>query len=153
MADLSKLNTNSEWLEHNSNIINDNNTIDHFFTQRKVTEIIEKLDKSLERTQHKIVKTYNFLAINFPIHKLIQKLNLIQSEVEVNIEIHGDKNFHYSGIMKTLNGEIPNLMLKLKNDTEMFIKYSVKYKTENHNYISFIPINKRYQGNLDNCNL
>ena len=139
MADLNKLNTNSQWLENNSNIVNDNNIIDYFFTQRKVTEFIEKINPNLERTQKKISKTYNFLAINFPVHKIITKLDLIQSDVEVHIEIYGDKHFHYSGIIKTINGEIPNLLLKLKNDSQMFVKFTMK----NNNYINFIPINKR----------
>ena len=61
--------TQSQWLNQLNSLNTIENTIDYFFTQRKVTEFEELLDeKTLERKTKKIIAIHNFLAINFPIN-------------------------------------------------------------------------------------
>nr|QFG74291.1 MAG: hypothetical protein [Megaviridae environmental sample] len=138
MADLNNKNLHSEWL-NNKHI--SNNIIDYFFTQRKVTETIEELNDKLERIKKKVTSVYNFLAINFPVDKIIKKLNINNQNINIEIEIWGDKEYHFKGSINTLSGDIPNLLIRLKNDTQIFVKIILS----DQNYISFIPINKRYQ--------
>lgn len=134
-------NNSSNWM----NAIELNNNIEYFFTQRKIIETSEYIDqKTLERKQKKETVTHNFLAINLPIMKSNYKY--------IKIEIWGNNGYNYEGQMINYKGINPNLMLKLNNDTEMFVKMifyeedETKYKT----FISFIPILKRYQKLIDN---
>lgn len=140
MSEIQNFSNNSEWLQHNKNNIK-NDIIDHFFTQRKITETIEKLDSSLVRTEEKIKKVQNFLALNFPINKLSKKLNISNEKIEINVEIWGDRNFHFNGSIIANTENIPSILVKLQNDTQIFVKITF----DNNNYISFIPIHKRYQ--------
>jgi hypothetical protein len=132
----------SEWLSAPSY---QSNIIDTFFTQRKVTETEEYIDqKTLERKQKKINKTYNFLALNFPVRN--------HNNLVIDIEIWGDNNYSYNGSVIVKNGNIPNLMLKLNNDTQMFIKLIYKNNENNeiyHTFIDFIQISKRYQNDVN----
>jgi hypothetical protein len=141
MATIFPYNNNSDWL----NQINDNmveNTIDHFFTQRRVTEVEEVIDSStLERKKKKVQSNYNFLAINFPSTLFKNIINLI-----IDIEIWGDEKFNFKGSIIKNDGEIPHLMLKLKDDKTIFVKLIFKDNDKViKTYISFIPVIKRYQ--------
>ena len=133
-------NTNSNWL----NKINDNveNVIDYFFTQRKITEYEEVIEeKTLERIKKKCNRTYNFLAINFP---TIQFKNLQNLSIEV--EIWGDEMYNFKGVINKNEGEIPHLMIKLKEDKMIFVK--LVFKNDDKickTFINFIPVIKRYQ--------
>ena len=119
--------------------INNDSSIDFFFTQRKVVETSEYLDdKTLERKEKKETITHNFLEINLP---------LVKDEFKnIKIELWGDRGYNYEGEIKTLNGHCPNLLLKLNDDTEIFIKLIyVNLTNEEKTYINFINVLKRYQ--------
>jgi hypothetical protein len=131
----------SEWL----NNINENNidtTIDYFFTQRKVTEYEEIIEeKTLLRKKKKYNRIYNFLAINFPILQFKNVPNLT-----IDIEIWGDEKFNFKGSIKKEDGDIPHLMLKLKDDKIIFVKLIFHDNDKNtKTFINFIQVNKRYQ--------
>ena len=119
--------------------INNESCIDFFFTQRKVDETSEYIDdKTLERKEKKETITYNFLAINLPIVK--DDFN------NIRIEIWGDKGYNYEGNIQTFKGNFPNLMLKLNDDSEMFIKLIYKNDAgDEKTYTHFINVLKRYQ--------
>ena len=87
MAEIKPFNSNKpSWL----NKIDYNYNIDFFFTQRKVTETIEFIDKkTLERKNKQETKIHNFLALNFP---TLKDLNF---PLLIKIEVWGDKNFNY----------------------------------------------------------
>lgn len=132
----------SEWLSQINNINITENTIDYFFTQRKVNDVEDYIDeKTLERKKKKICHIYNFLAINFPISYFKNYNSLI-----VDIEIWGDMMFHYKGTIHKYEGELPHMMVKLKEDKNIFVKLEFKDGDKlNKKFISFIPVNKRYQ--------
>ncbi len=138
---LFKTENQSDWLNQiNSNTIDNN--IDYFFTQRKVNEFVDILDeKTLERKTQKVCNTFNFLAINFPTHLFKNSHNLL-----IDIEIWGDNMFNFKGTINKQDGEIPHMMIKLKEDKNIFVKLIFK---ENEKvlktYISFIPVTKRFQ--------
>lgn len=114
------------------------NGIDYFFTQRKVLETTEYLDeKTLERKEKKEYITYNFLALNFPTTNY--------DKININIEIWGDKGFNYEGEINTIKGDIPNILLKLNEDTEIFVKLIYNLPNDKRTYVHFIPVLKRYQ--------
>lgn len=119
--------------------INNETSMDFFFTQRKVVETSEYIDdKTLERKEKKETKTHNFLAINLPLVK--DDFN------NILIEIWGDKGYNYEGNIETIKGNFPNLMLKLNDDTEMFIKLIYRNATGSEKiYTHFINVLKRYQ--------
>ena len=132
MSDLKSAFANPSW----SNIGYSNN-LDYFFTQRKVTETTEYVDKkTMERKEKKETIVHNFLAINFPEGK---------DNTLIDVEIWGDEGFNYKGFIKTEKGNIPNLMLKLDKDTQLFVKLIYNFNDNMKTYIHFIPINKRYQ--------
>lgn len=137
----------SEWLNQITNTNNTENTIDYFFTQRKVNEIEEYIDeKTLDRKKKKICHIYNFLAINFPLSYFKSYHTLI-----IDVEIWGDMMFHYKGTIIKQDGEIPHMMVKLKEDKNMFVKLTFRDDDKlNKTFISFIPVNKRYQHTNDN---
>jgi hypothetical protein len=146
MADIN-YNNNSSWLE-NENTFND--IIDYFFTSRKITNTIEKIDENLERKTIKESKTLNFLAIHFPLENISKSLkNNSEQNNKILIEIWGDKKYHYKGSIETNSNIIPDLLIELKEDTQIFVKIISNEK----NYISFIPINKRYQKDYNDLNL
>ena len=66
--------------KNRQNFDSDNSdNFDYFFTQRKVVESYEVLDKSMVRVNKKKNTTYNFLAINIPIifTKLVKIMNYL----------------------------------------------------------------------------
>jgi hypothetical protein len=137
----------SEWLNQINNINSIENNIDYFFTQRKVTEIEEIIDeKTLERKKNKVNHLYNFLAINLPTNSFKSYQNLI-----IDIEIWGDNNYNFKGSFVKQDGEIPHIMIKLKEDKNIFVKLIFKDNDKlNKTYISFIPVTKRFQHVNDN---
>lgn len=129
---------NTDWL----NFIEYNQDIDYFFTQRKVTEYEEYIEKkTLERKKKKINVTHNFLAINIPNNQFKNNEN-----IHIDIEIWGDVSYKYKGELKCTTGELPHLLLKLDNDKELFIKLIYKDNIkELKTFTKFIQILKRYQ--------
>jgi hypothetical protein len=134
----------SDWLNQINNVNTIENNIDYFFTQRKVTEIEEIIDeKTLDRVKQKVTHIYNFLAINFPI-SYFKHYNTL----EIDIEIWGDNLFNFKGTISKQEGELPHLMVKLKEDKFIFVKLIFRDNDKlNKTFISFIPVNKRYQKN------
>ncbi len=140
----------SEWLNQINNVNSIENNIDYFFTQRKVTEYTEIIDeKTLERKKKKINSVSNFLAINMPTH-FFKNYALLT----IDIEIWGDNMFHFNGQIIKQDGEIPQFMIKLKEDKNIFIKLIFKDNDKLHKtFINFIPITKRFQHINENENM
>ena len=123
--------------------------IEYFFTQRKINEEQEYLDKSLTRKNKQVSVVYNFLAINIP--------NILVDEVTTgfDIEIFGDNGYHYKAFLSSYQGTIPHFLIPLKGDKKMFInilpkienkeKVNMENITFKKNYIAFIEVPKRYQ--------
>jgi hypothetical protein len=125
--------------------------IEYFFTQRKINEDQEYLDKSLNRKNKQISVMYNFLAINLP--------NIIVDDLITgfDVEIFGDNGYHYKGFISSFQGLIPHFLLPLKGDKKIFVNILPKlenkesaFKVENlanfnKNYVGFIEVPKRYQ--------
>ncbi len=127
--------------------------IEYFFTQRKINEDQEYLDKSLNRKNKQVSVVYNFLAINIP--------NLLVDEITCgfDIEIFGDNGYHYKAFLASYQGTVPHFLIPLKGDRKMFVnilpkietkeKEGFKYESENlpfkKNYVAFIEVPKRYQ--------
>ena len=143
---LFKSDNQSDWLNQlNSNIVDNN--IDYFFTQRKVNEFVDVLDeKTLDRKTQKVCSIFNFLAINLPTHLFKNSHNLL-----IDIEIWGDNMFNFKGSINKQDGEIPHIMIKLKEDKNIFVKIIFKESDKILKpYISFIPVTKRFQHVNDN---
>jgi len=125
--------------------------IEYFFTQRKINEDQEYLDKSLNRKTKQVSIMYNFLAINIP--------NIIVDELisGFDIEIFGDNGYHYKAFIAGFQGVIPHFLIPLKGDKKIFVNILPKlenkeaaYKAENlpnfnKNYVAFIEVPKRNQ--------
>ena len=130
--------------ENTVKLNNHNDIIDHFFTQRKVTEHEDIIDKNMNRKKKKKDTTYNFIAITIPYYDYIDN-----NEVKVEIKIWGDEGFKYVGNVLGKEGSIPSLLLKLNTDKELFVNLKIIYqKGEEQNekeYVTFINIPKRYQ--------
>ena len=131
----------SEWLNQQSGDTIEN-AIDYFFTQRKITEVLEVIDeKTLERKKNKHSYLVNFLAINLPINQFKSVQNL-----EIDIEIWGDDKYVFKSTVLKKSDEVPHLMLKLKDDKQLFVKLIFKEKSKTlRTFINFINIIKRYQ--------
>ena len=114
-----------------------NNKVDYFFTQRKIVEYEDQIDKNMNRTKYKKNITYNFLAINLPIFSEYNK--------SINIEIWGDKSYNYKGGLTKNEGNFPHLLIKLCGDTQLFVKLEINSNENKQNFINFIQIPKRYQ--------
>ena len=130
--------------ENTVKLNNHNDVIDHFFTQRRVTEHEDIIDKHMNRKKKKKDTTYNFIAITIPYYEYIES-----SEVEIEVKIWGDEGFKYTGNILAKEGYIPSLLLKLNTDKELFVNLKIKYNNgEEQNekeYVTFINIPKRYQ--------
>jgi len=125
--------------------------IEFFFTQRKINEDQEYLDKSLNRKNKQVSVMYNFLAINIP--------NIVVDDLIAgfDVEIFGDNGYHYKGFISSFQGVIPHFLLPLKGDKKIFVNILPKlenkesaFKVENlsnfnKNYVAFIEVPKRYQ--------
>jgi hypothetical protein len=143
---LFKTENQSDWLTQITTSSVDNN-IDYFFTQRKVNEYVDVLDeKTLERKTQKVCNVFNFLAINLPTHLFKNSHNLL-----IDIEIWGDNMYNFKGSINKQDGEIPHIMIKLKEDKNIFVKIIFKENDKIlKTYISFIPVTKRFQHISDN---
>lgn len=128
---------NSAFNYENDNLINNN--LDFFFTQRKIVEYKEEIDKNMKRVKSKKNITYNFLAINLPIFSNEEK------NLDIKIEMWGDKGYNYKGGLNKLEGTFPHLLIKLLGDTQLFVKLVICNKNERRNFVNFIQIPKRYQ--------
>jgi hypothetical protein len=125
--------------------------IEYFFTQRKINEDQEYLDKNLNRKNKQVSIMCNFLAINVP--------NILVDEIisGFDIEIFGDNGYHYKAFISGYQGIIPNFLIPLKGDKKIFVNIlpklenkEISYKAENipnfnRNYVAFIEVPKRYQ--------
>ncbi len=125
--------------------INNNDVIDNFFTQRKVTEYEEYIDeKTMQRKKKKKDIVYNFLALNIP-----YSLHVNNDNISIDINIWGDEGFKHNGTLKNLNGSFPGLIFKLSTDKRVFINLKILFenedKKEQKEYVTFIDIPKRYQ--------
>ena len=80
----------------------------------------------------------NFLAINLPAPK--------KYYTNIKIEIWGDKELNYIGELVNTKGNPPNFMIKLNDDSQIFIKL-IYYNNDDDikTYYRFIPVLKRYQ--------
>lgn len=129
---------------------NKTDSIDYFFTQRKVTEEEEYIDKkNMTRKKKKKNITYNFIAINIPYFSFIDSE---KEKVTAHVKIWGDDNYKYEGALTSTQGFIPSLLLKLSADKQLFINIKI-YNKENDNeiekeYVTFVHIPKRYQTEL-----
>jgi len=126
-------------------------TLEFFFTQRKINEDQEYLDKSLNRKNKNITIVYNFLAINIP--------NILVDELVsgFDIEIFGDIGYHYKAFIAGFQGVSPHFLIPLKGDKKIFVNILPKlenkeaaFKAENlpnfnKNYVAFIEVPKRNQ--------
>jgi len=123
-------------------------SIEYFFTQRKVNEDQEYLDKSLNRKNKQVSIVYNFLAINIP--------NILVDELVsgFDIEMFGDNGYHYKAFISSFQGITPHFLIPLKGDKKMFINILPKLINNgkenennnlNRNYVAFIEVPKRNQ--------
>ncbi len=134
---------NSNFEGNNMKINND--VIDYFFTQRKVTEYEEYIDKeSMERKKRKKEETYNFIAVNIP-----NNFHNNYDDINVEVKIWGDEGFKYSGNIKKSEGNFPGILLKLNTDKQLFIELKMEIKNvdeiEEKEFVTFTSIPKRYQ--------
>tara|TARA_E500000178_G_C16818998_1_gene660597 strand:+ start:88 stop:549 length:462 start_codon:yes stop_codon:yes gene_type:complete len=130
--------------ENIKKINNHNDVIDHFFTQRKVTEFEEFIDKNMNRKKKKKDITYNFIAVNIPHFSYSEA-----DDINIDLKIWGDEGFKYIGKMTNLEGFSPSLLLKLGTDKQIFVKIIIRTKKGDEElekeFVSFISIPKRYQ--------
>lgn len=115
------------------------NHIDYFFTTRKTFETKEVVLKDLSRSTKKVPTVNNFIVLNL-------NLTDITKEDIINVEIWGDKGYYYQSKILNNSGFFPLFSLKLKKDTQIFLKLFIeKNNSDNENYINFITIPKKYQ--------
>jgi hypothetical protein len=115
------------------------NHIDYFFTTRKTFETKEVVLKDLSRSTKKVPTVNNFIVLNL-------NLTDITKEDIINVEIWGDKGYYYQSKILNNSGFFPLFSLKLKKDTQIFLKLFIeKNNKESENYINFITIPKKYQ--------
>lgn len=115
------------------------NHIDYFFTTRKTFETKEVVEKDLSRSTKKVPTINNFIVLNM-------NLNDITKEDIINVEIWGDKGYYYQSKILNNSGFFPLFSLKLKKDTQIFLKLFIEKKNnDDENYINFITIPKKYQ--------
>ena len=133
-----------------NNIIDSKNyqNIDYFFTQRNMKESHEYLDKNMNRKNKKVSIIYNFLAINIPTYNE-------KNDFLFDIEIFGDSGYHYKGTITSYNNIVPNVMIPLKGDKNIFVHANCKEINDKNNdknsdknnkhYMCFIDVPKRFQ--------
>lgn len=139
-------NLNDPYNKLYSQYIDEELHVDHFFTQRTIDEYEEFMDpKDIKLKNRKVKAKYNFVAICLPnIPKLMNSNNNISTE----IKIWGDKKFKYEGSIKTIDGGSPSVLLKLDEDTRLFINIKIIDNKENNlvnEYITFVDIPKKYR--------
>ena len=135
MADLCKA---FDEKEHEFSKVKYDNSIDYFFTQRKVVEYKEYIDAQMNRQKKKVNSLFNFVSLNLPHNKLKQGEKIF-------IEIWGDKGFNYKGEILNHQGVLPHLMIRLLGDTQIFVKLYLSENDDTEHFINFIQIPKRYQ--------
>jgi hypothetical protein len=131
----------------NSEIFNEefskSNQIDYFFTKRTTVYTKEIINKDLSRSNKKVSTINNFIVLN-------NNIENINPDDTIFVEIWGDHGYYYQGKMCDNKGIFPLFALKLKDDTQIFLKLIIDSKTStNTNYISFISIPKKYQNEID----
>ena len=129
----------------NKLVINNQDSIDCFFTQRKITKHIEYIDpKKMERKKKKEDVILNFIAINIPYYNLITS----NQKVGIEMKVYGNTTLKYHGFHETYDGSFPSILLKLGDDKQLFIHIKFKEGGEevvNKEYVSFIEVPKRNQ--------
>lgn len=119
------------------------NQIDYFFTKRTTNIVKEVIMKDLTRADKKFTEVNNFIVFN------INFDNIKESDI-INVEIWGDKGYFYQGKIQENKGIFPLFALKLKEDSQLFLKLSISgNETKQLNYINFINIPKKYQSEED----
>lgn len=115
------------------------NQIDFFFTKRTTSYIKEVIQKDLTRKDQKFISTNNFIVLNL-------NFNSVKEEDIILVEIWGDKGYYYQGKISESKGNFPLIALKLKEDSQIFLKLTIKNNDDKPtNYINFITIPKKYQ--------
>ena len=107
------------------------------------TSTKEIILKNLERINKKISKVNNFIVLN---------INLENIDIKdiILVEIWGDTGYYYQGKISDNKGIFPSFALKLKEDTQLFIKLIIINDSDKPlNYINFITIPKKYQNDED----
>ena len=127
-----------------------NNNIEHFFNQRTVMKEDEYIDKNMIRKNKKKKVVENFLSVRMP------TLNNNILPHTFDIEIFGNIGYHYTGIIITKRGIIPDFTINIKSDNKIFVH--IRYNIVNSNtkideykdYISFIDVPKRFRTDVNN---
>ena len=124
--------------------LNNQNSIDHFFTQRKITKHVEYVDtKDIKRKKKKVDVKLNFIAINIPYYD-----NVVDNTVSIEMKVFGNSSLKYYGVHESKEGFFPSIMLKLGEDKQLFVHIVFK-KGDEHivgkEYVSFVDIPARYQ--------
>ena len=115
------------------------NQIDFFFTKRTTSYTKEVIQKDLSRKDQKFTCVNNFIVLNLNFDNI--KLDDI-----IHVEMWGDKGYYYQGKISESKGIFPLIALKLKDDSQIFIKFIIeKNESKSTNYINFINIPKKYQ--------
>jgi len=123
------------------------NKIDFFFTTRRTKNTIEELNKKLERVEKEVFEIHNFIVLNLPIDE-------VKNNDSVELEIWGDRGYFYKGNITNNQGFFPLISLKLREDTQLFLKMNIiKDNMKPLNYINFIKIPKKYQNGNGNDDL
>jgi hypothetical protein len=131
--------------DNNFSLLKNNDEIDFFFTKRKVVLEEDYIDENdMTRKKKKIKEQHNFIAIYIPFNNFMEN-----TKVKAEIKIWGDKSFKYFGSLEIIEGNIPNLLIKLCNDKKLFVNIKIFTKEDNkeiNEYVSFINIPSVYQG-------
>lgn len=130
---------------NNSIHLNNPNSIDHFFTQRKITKHVEYVDtKDMKRKNKKVDVKLNFIAINIPYYENISD----NKDVIVEMKVYGNSSLKYHGVHESKEGFFPSIMLKLGVDKQLFIYLIFKDGDEHiigKECVAFVDIPARYQ--------
>ena len=122
------------------------NQIDYFFTKRTTSYTKEVIQKDLSRKDQKFTCTNNFIVLNL-------NFDNVREEDVILVEIWGDKGYYYQGKISDSKGNFPLIALKLKEDSQIFLKLIIKNNDDKStNYINFINIPKKYQLEDDDNN-
>ena len=134
--------------------VDNQDSIDYFFTQRKISEFEEYVDtKDMVRKKKKKDISFNFIAITIPYFEFIKSSeNTDDNSVVAEINVYGNVSFKYHGVHESKEGYFPSILLKLGEDSQLFVNVKLKNGDKDENgreivkeFVSFIPISKRYQ--------
>ena len=118
------------------------NQIDFFFTKRTTSYTREVIQQDLTRKDKKFTCTNNFIVLNLNFENIKEKDIIL-------VEIWGDKGYFYQGKICENKGIFPLLSLKLKDDSQLFLKLIISQDDNQTNYINFITIPKKYQNEIE----